>query len=298
MKIVVTGSLGNISKPLAEELVEKGHHVTVVSSNSEKQKEIEDLGAAAAIGSIEDIDFLTKTFADADAVYTMLPPPNYFDPNLDMGQFWNGIAKNYVQAIGQSGVKRVIHLSGGGAHLEEDSGFVIHHHNAEVILSSLPQDVSITFMRPTSFYPNLFGFIPMIKQQGVIAANYGGEDIALWVSPVDIAAAVAEEFEITNAGRKIRYVGSDEVTYDETAKILGEAIGQPDLKWKIISNEQMETGLLASGMNPNIVTSMIETMSTTIREKMYEDYYRHKPALGKVKLTDFAKEFAHAFNQK
>jgi len=29
-----------------------------------------------------------------------------------------------------------------------------------------------------------------------------------------------------------------------------------------------------------------------------EDYYHNKPKLGKVKLTDFAKEFAAAFNQK
>ena len=41
MKIIVTGSLGHISRPLAEELLEKGHHVTVVSSNSERQKDIE-----------------------------------------------------------------------------------------------------------------------------------------------------------------------------------------------------------------------------------------------------------------
>lgn len=38
MKIVVTGSLGNISKPLTEELVRKCHSVTVVSSKAYKQK--------------------------------------------------------------------------------------------------------------------------------------------------------------------------------------------------------------------------------------------------------------------
>jgi nucleoside-diphosphate-sugar epimerase len=47
MKIVVTGSLGHISKPLAEILVGNGHSVTVISSNPEKQKHIEMLGARA-----------------------------------------------------------------------------------------------------------------------------------------------------------------------------------------------------------------------------------------------------------
>jgi nucleoside-diphosphate-sugar epimerase len=45
MKVVVTGSLGNISKPLATELLEKSHMVTVISSDREKQKDMETLGA-------------------------------------------------------------------------------------------------------------------------------------------------------------------------------------------------------------------------------------------------------------
>ncbi len=65
MKIIVTGSLGHISKPLTEELVQKGHTVTVISSKPEKQAAIEALGATAAIGSVEDVSFLTTTFAGA-----------------------------------------------------------------------------------------------------------------------------------------------------------------------------------------------------------------------------------------
>ena len=57
MKIVITGSLGNISKPLTQTLVQKGHLVTVISSKPDRQKDIEALGAKAAIGSIEDVDF-------------------------------------------------------------------------------------------------------------------------------------------------------------------------------------------------------------------------------------------------
>lgn len=49
MKLVITGSLGNISKPLTKELVSKGYSVTVVSSNAEKQKDIEATGAKVLI---------------------------------------------------------------------------------------------------------------------------------------------------------------------------------------------------------------------------------------------------------
>ena len=42
MKIVLTGSLGNISKPLAAQLLREGHMVTVISSKEDRRREIDD----------------------------------------------------------------------------------------------------------------------------------------------------------------------------------------------------------------------------------------------------------------
>lgn len=100
MKIVVTGSLGNISKPLTKELVQQGHAVTVISSKAERQKDIEALGAKAAIGTVDDVQFLTNTFTGADAVYSMLTPFNNFDPNLDKRAGAIKLASNYVLNYG------------------------------------------------------------------------------------------------------------------------------------------------------------------------------------------------------
>ena len=101
MKIIVTGSLGHISKPLTEELVQGGHSVTVVSSKTERQKDIEALGAKAAIGTIADANFLAATFTGADAVYVMeaLGPGSYNEPNLDIMAAISKLGNNYKQAI-------------------------------------------------------------------------------------------------------------------------------------------------------------------------------------------------------
>ena len=321
MKIVVTGSLGRISKPLTKELVQKGHAVTVISSNPEKQKDIEALGATAAIGSVEDADFLAATFTGADAVYTMVPPGNYLDPSLDVDAWCRRIGNNFAQAISRSGVKRLVHLSSIGAHLDKGSGIILAHREVELILDKL-SGVATTFMRPVGFYYNLLGFIPMIKSQGLIAANYGADENLAWASPIDIAAAVAEELTAPLAkeptmpvakdlttpaakdltapltSRKVRYVASDELTGHETASILGAAIGKPDLKWILVSNEQRQSVLEAVGLNPKIAAGLVEMFASQHSGLLMEDYYRNKPKLGKVKLTDFAKEFAAAFNQK
>ena len=298
MKIIITGSLGHISKPLTEELVQKGHQVTVISSKADKQQEIEALGAAAAIGSVEDVDFLTATFTGADAVYTMVPPTNFFDPNFDLTTHCSKIGNNYVHAIEQSGIKRVVHLSSIGAHMEKDSGLILAHRAVEVILDKLPGDVTITFIRPVGFYYNLLGFIPAIKNQGVISANYGADELLVWVSPIDIAAAIAEEFETSFTGRKVRYAASDELTGHETARVLGEAIGIPDLQWILVSDEERLRVMKAVGLNPTIAEGLVQMFASQYNGSLMEDYYRHKPALGKVKIADFAKEFAAVYHQK
>ena len=296
MKIVITGSLGHIGLPLTKELVQKGHQVTVVSSKPERQAAIEALGATAAIGGMEDADFLTATFTGADAVYTMIVAGNYSDPNFDLMAEGRKLANNYEQAIRRAGVKRVVHLSSIGAHMDKGNGILASYYNVEQILSTLPADVAITFMRPVGFYYNLYAFVPLIKTQGIIASNYGEDDKEPWVSPKDIAAAVAEEIIKPFEGRKVRYVASDELTGNQIAGILGAAIGKPDLKWVIIPDEQQLNGMIAAGMNPAIAAGLVE-MNASRRTVLYEDYYRHQPVLGKVKMTEFAKEFATVYNQ-
>lgn len=301
MKITITGSLGNISKPLAQELIQKGHQVTVITSDAEKQKTIEALGAKAAIGSVEDVVFLTQTFSGSDAVYCMIPRANYFDPNLDLDAFTDKIGNSYAAAIQQSGVKRVVFLSSIGAHLKENSGIIQRYYEIESVLNKLSA-VSITFMRPTSFFYNVLAYIPMIKNAGIIAANYGAEKMIPWVSPNDIAQDIAEELvtplDEKTGNRKIRYVSSEELTGHETAQILGNAIGKPDLKWVLVSDEEVLNGLTSVGMQPKIAAGLVEMYAGLYNGLLGEDYERNRPAeMGKTKMAEYAKEFAAVYNQ-
>ena len=296
MKIVVTGSLGNISKPLTKDLVGKGHQVTVISSNPERQNDIEALGAEAAIGSIEDVDFLTTTFANANVVYCMEPPINFFASEVDIQTYWTSIAKIYVEAILRSGVNKVVHLSSIGAHTATGNGMLAAHYSVEQIFRELPENVFLKFIRPVGFYYNMFAFINSIKAQGAIIQNYGGDEKEPWVSPLDIAEVIAEEIEKPFEDRTVRYVASDEISPNEVASILGKAIGKPELKWNVISDEQFFNGLLTVGMSPDAAKGLTE-MNAGRRSHLYDDYNLKKLALGKVKLTDFAKEFEAVYNQ-
>lgn len=298
MNIVLTGSLGNIGRPLTETLVNNGHAVTVISSNTKRQKNIELLGAKAAIGKLQDADFLTETFKGADIVYlmeTMEAAGDMFDKSVDFIGDITKIGKNYKEAVERSGVKKVIHLSSIGAHTNKGTGIIRFHNHVETTLRQLPIDVSIKFIRPVSFYINLFSHIQVIKSKGAIISNYGGDVKEPWVSPKDIAAVIAEEVDKQFGGKTMRYVASDEVSPNEIAEALGKAIGKPDLKWAVIPSEQLLDNWLSIGFNEQVARGFVELQESQGNGTLYEDYNQHKPSLGKVKLKDFAKDFAAAY---
>ena len=293
MKIVVTGSLGNISEPLTKELAANGHAVTVISRTADKQAAIEALGASAAIGALEDAAFLAATFAGAGAVYAMVPP-NMAAP--DIMAHYRSVGRSYAHALAQAGVPRVVHLSSWGADLDRGTGFILGSHQVEELLNELP-GVALTHLRPGSFYYNLFGFAGMIKGKGLIGSNYGGDDKIVWAHPRDIAAAAAEELTKPAAtGRTVRYVASDERTATETARILGAAIGKPELQWLTFSDEQTRSGLEQAGIPAHIAANFVELGASIHNGTLRQDYDRHQPhPMGQVKVEDFAREFAAAF---
>jgi len=204
MRIVVTGSLGNIGRPLTEALVRQGHQVIVVSSQASRRAEIEAMGASAAIGDLGDGDFLKATFAQADAAYCMVPlgAPRQGDSSEAM----RTVAGNYRAAIESAQVRKVVLLSGWAADLLSTG-------NLESVFDGLTK-TSLTILRPASFYSNFFSSLDLIRGKGILGTflalrHYGwgflvgrrgllmgilgGDDRTVFVSPLDIAEAAAEE---------------------------------------------------------------------------------------------------------
>ncbi|RZL11409.1 MAG: NAD-dependent epimerase/dehydratase family protein [Pedobacter sp.] len=301
MNIVITGSLGNIGRPLTIDLIKKGHAVTVITSKAERQPAIESLNAKAAIGSFFDTEFLTETFRGADVVYLMEAWEgigSIFDKDVDFVAAFDRIGINYKTAVEQSGVKQIVHLSSIGAHTDKGTGSLYLHHKVEGILNMLPDEVAIKFIRPVGFYSNLYRNLDAIKNQHAIVSTYGGDQKEPWVAAEDIAYTISEEMEKPFKGRSVYYLASDEVSPNEVAQILGEAIGKPDLAYKVISKEQMLSGMLTAGMNEWIANGVIAMQAAQESGSLYEDFYLHYPVLGKTKFRDFAKEFSRVYHHQ
>jgi uncharacterized protein YbjT (DUF2867 family) len=293
MKITILGSLGNISKPLAEQLIATGHDVTIVSSSAEKATAIEALGAIPAIGEVEDVAFLTKVFSGADAVYTMVPP-NF--TTTEWKKYIADTGRGYAEAIKKAGVKNVVNLSSIGAHLPDGVGPVSGIHFVELALNEL-DGVNVLHLRPAYFYTNFYHSVEMIKNAGIIGGNYGADANLVMVHPDDIAETAAKALdELKFEGKSHLYIVGSEHTDDEVANIIGGAIGKPGLPWVEFKDEDVVNAMTGNGASLDVARNYAE-MGNAIRTGiMFEDYYGSKSvARGKISLEAFAKELAKSF---
>lgn len=293
MKYVLTGSTGNISQPVAQALIAAGHEVIVISSDANKKQTIENLGAKAAIGDVNDVVFLTQTFQGADAVYLMIPP--IWTPK-DWPAFMRQIADNYTQAIQDSGVQRVVQLSSIGAHLGYGTGPINGLAYLEKQLDRL--NIDVIHLRPSYFYTNLYSMVDLIKHAGIMGSNFGqADDQFVLVHPSDIATVAAKHLlALDFTGQSHEYISSDVRTFSEIASAIGNAIGKTELPWVKFSDEDAMNGMLGAGLQKTIADGYLEMGQGIASGIVQEDYFTSgvKPQ-GKVKLEDFAKEFAGAF---
>lgn len=293
MHYAITGSLGHTSKPIVDGLLKAGHTVTVITSRAENADAIEALGAKAAVGDVQDADFLNEAFAGADAVYLIIPS-NWSVTNWR--QFQNEIADNYVAAIQANDIRFAVLLSSVGAHMGNGAGPVDGLYDAEHKLAQVP-GLNSKFLRPSYFMYNLFGMIGMVKGMGMMGSNFGDDTVAL-THTNDIADVALEELLNLNfTGQQVRYIASDERTGAEIAAVLGAAVGKPETSWVVFSDEQSRQGMLQAGLNDEIAAEYTQLGVAMRNGTMQADFYANRPAqYGKIKLEEFAKnEFAPAY---
>jgi uncharacterized protein YbjT (DUF2867 family) len=294
MKYLLIGSLGHITKPLASVLLAGGHDVTIVSSSKDREPSIAALGAKAAIGSVDDVAFLSKAFTGADAVYTMVPP--VWDAK-DWKAHIHAVGQHLAAAIQASGVKKVVNLSSIGAHMPAGCGPVSGLYRAEQALNAL-SNVDIKHLRPGYFYENFYSNIGMIKNAGFFGNNYGGDTPIVMTDPNDIAVIAAEELSNLHfTGKSIRYIVSDERTSKQVAVAIGAAIGNPGLPYVEFSDEDFVKGAMQAGLSEDVARNYAEMGGAIRNGQMIADYKKHPKIEGKTKLEDFAKEFAVVYGK-
>jgi hypothetical protein len=139
----------------------------------------------------------------------------------------------------------------------------------------------------------------MVKGMNIIGGNYGDSDATMILShPNDVAEVAAQALlNLSFKGHSVQYLASDVRSTGDVAKVLGNAVGKPELAWVGFTDEQAYGGMVQAGV-PEGMAKKYEEMGKAMRTGiMWEDFLKnHSKNFGKTKLENFSKEFAAVYN--
>ena len=292
MTITVLGASGKTGSAVAGRLLAAGVSVRAVARSRDKLASLADRGAKVVPADISDAGALAGALEGSDAVYAMIPG-DYTRPDL-LGQYDRG-ASAIASAIRKARIKRVVFLSSLGADLPSGTGPIVGLHRAEQALRAIP-GLDLLVLRPGYFYENSYGTLGLIKQQGINGGAIAPDALVTMIEARDIGDAAADAL-IKNdfSGVSVRDMGGPRrLTMPEATRIIGRAIGKPDLPYVQFPPDGFITGLKSNGFTDDAARLFAE-MSDAFNRGVVKPQPGNAFLMTPTTFEAFADEFARAF---
>jgi uncharacterized protein YbjT (DUF2867 family) len=295
--IAITGASGQTGHIAAKILLSRGQKVRVLGRNAAKLAPLVALGAEPRVFDFHDEAAMTDAFSGADAVYAMNPP------NVTAEDIIGNYDRNseaLVAAIKASGVKHVVTLSSIAAQLSEGNGPVLGLYRMEQKINTIPR-LNVRHLRPAYFMENSLAQIAVIQKFGSVAGIIKGDLKFPMIATKDIGAVVADELERHDfLGISTReLLGARDVSMNEAAKIIGAAIGKPELSYMEAPVPMFVTGLRQAGMSANMAELIAEMMLSISSGVQKPEEPRSARNFTPTTFESFvAEEFAPAYRGK
>ena len=255
--ITVMGATGQTGGATAHRLLEAGEHVRALGRSADRLAALRDAGAEPFSVDASDASALTEAFRGADAAYVLLPDsPEAPDWHAHMAQLGEAI----VTAVRAAGVPYVVAVSAVGADLRGGTGFLTGLHAQEQRLQTLTDVAHVLAFRAGFYFENAYGWLPVIAEQGVMADSVAPDAPLPMVATRDVGAAAAAALRSRDwTGFAVReLLGPRDLTYAEVARMIGAAIGRPDLPYVQIPEDDLRAALEAAGFSPDAARLQVE----------------------------------------
>jgi uncharacterized protein YbjT (DUF2867 family) len=253
---VILGATGNTGSVVAENLLAKGEKVRAVARNKERLARLVGRGAEAFQADVKNSAALTQAFDGARAVYFMVPPePQSSDYRASQSQ----VVEAGAAALEAARVRYAVALSSVGADKESGLGPVSGIHEMERRLNRIP-GLNLLHLRPGYFMENTLPQVQVIQNFGMMAGPVSADLLLPMIATRDIGAAAADALlKLDFSGQQVRELqGQRDLSYNEAARIIGEAIGKPNLNYVQLPGDQFVQALTAMGPSRNFAELILE----------------------------------------
>ncbi len=253
---VITGATGNTGSVVANELLAKGQSVRVIGRNENRLRPFTEKGAEPFVADLMDQAALSRAFSGAAAVYAMIPS----DPTQqDVPAYQSSIRESIGEALEQAAVKYVVSLSSLGADKSEGTGPVIGLRRLEQRLNGIA-GLNVLHLRPGDFMENTLAQVWPIQKLGFSVGSLNPDLKIPMIATHDIGVVAAEALlKLEFSGQQTReLLGQRDLNYSEVARIIGRAIGKPDLEYRRIPDDQFRQSVTQMGMSLNMANLLLE----------------------------------------
>lgn len=292
--IAIVGATGNVGGKIAAILSKGNEPARLIARTADNLKPLVGRTVTAFAGDAGDPGFLTKAFADVDAVFTLIPP-NPTAP--EFLRYADGIGKSVAAALEAAKVKHVVNLSSVGAeHASAGTGPIRGLHNMEEMLNRI-KGLHVLHMRAAYFMENLLWNIDLIRSKGITGSAIRGDLPIPMIATKDIAAYAAERLAKRDfTGRSVHYLlGQRDLAMREVSGIIGSRIAKPDLPYVQFPYEEAEKAMIGMGLSPDMSRNYVE-MARAFNEGTIKSEKRAPENTTPTSIESFCDEvFAPAF---
>jgi uncharacterized protein YbjT (DUF2867 family) len=252
----ITGATGHTGNTVARRLLTDGKKVRVIGRDEQRLGSLIDAGAEPFVCDLADSAKLAKGFSGCEAAYVMIPPDM---ASKDYRAFQDRTTDSIASALGKAGVKFAVALSSFGADKADKTGPVVGLHHLEQRLGSIP-GLNVLNLRAGYFMENTFAQAGIIHAMGNAAGPVRPDLRVAMIASRDIGQAAADALlRLDFRGQQAReLLGQRDLTMTEVARIIGPAIGKPDLKYVQIPDEAFRGALTQAGVSTNMVNLILE----------------------------------------
>ena len=282
---LVAGVSGNTGSKVADLLLAKGEEVRVLVRDEAKGAAWKAKGCEVAVGSLEDVDFVSKSFEGIASAYLLLPPAMGAEDPVAHGK---KVIDGYVEALSQNDhLETIAFLSSLGAQYDKlNMGIVNTLSYAESKL--LGVNVQFFFLRAAYFFENWLANLPVMQKDGVLHAFLRESFPIPMVSTADIAQAAVEALlDPTKPWDVLQVAGPREYTSFDVAAAFGQALGKP-VKVVSLPTDDMIPAMTGMGMKPKMAEAfrdLYDAMHMGRVELKDRPFYTYR---GHLSLEDFA----------
>lgn len=279
--ILITGATGTVGRELVKLMARPGKPVRVMVRDRRKAESIAYPGVEMVEGDFGNVGTLDDALSGIHKAF-LLSATDEHQSELE---------SNFVQAAARANLRHLVKLSALGASPNSPARLLRWHAETERQIEAA--GIPFTHLRPNQFMQNFLAYRPTIQAQGAFYSPMGAGRISI-VDVRDVAAVAAEVLEEHGHEGKIYDItGPEDLSYDELAEDLTNALGRP-VQYADVPPDRARQSMVQTGMPEWLADALLELFAIWSNNGSAEvtPVVRNIGKRDPIRFADFARDYA------